>query len=73
MHDTDVGGGGEDANWPESLPDHIIESPVRDLLQEPIDYSQNILGNLWLEARKYQSYSRLERHRKVHALDADGD
>jgi hypothetical protein len=47
MYNTDIGG--EDANWPDSLPDHIIESPVRDLLREPIDYSQNILGNLWLE------------------------
>ena len=37
MYNTDIGG--EDANWPDSLPDHIIESPV----------SQNILGNLWLE------------------------
>jgi energy-coupling factor transporter ATP-binding protein EcfA2 len=47
MDNTDVGG--EVANWPDSLPDHIIESPVQDLLHEPIDYSQNILGNLWLE------------------------
>jgi AAA domain len=41
--------GGEDANWPESLPDHIIEFPVQDLLHQPIDYNQNVLGNLWLE------------------------
>ena len=38
MHKTDVGG--EDANWPESLPDHIIESPVQDLLGQTVDYSQ---------------------------------
>src|ERR1700738_3256693 len=51
MDTTDVGG--EDGNWPESLPDHIIESPVRDLLGKPIDYSQNILGDLWIERGNY--------------------
>jgi RecA-family ATPase len=43
----------EGANWPESLPGHIIESPVRDLLGKPIDYSQNILGDLWIERGNY--------------------
>jgi hypothetical protein len=44
MHNTDIGG--EDANWPESLPDHIIESPIQDLLGQAVDYSQNVLGDL---------------------------
>jgi AAA domain len=29
--------------------EYTIENPVRDLWNEPIDYSANILGNLWLE------------------------
>jgi hypothetical protein len=64
--------GGEDANWPESLPDHIIESPVQDLLHQPIDYNQNVLGNLWLERGSIKSYSRLERRWQIHALGSNG-
>ena len=41
--------GEDDTDWPEIIPDHVIESPVQDLLHEPIDFSQNVLGNLWLE------------------------
>src|SRR6266446_18628 len=51
MDTTDVAE--DDVNWPESLSDHIIESPVRDLLGKPIDYSQNILGDLWIERGNY--------------------
>ena len=40
-------------NWPDKLPEHIIEDPFVDLLHEEIDYSQNILGNLWLERTTY--------------------
>jgi RecA-family ATPase len=51
MHNTDVGE--EDVNWPESLADHVIENPVRDLLGIAIDYSQNVLGDLWIERGSY--------------------
>jgi RecA-family ATPase len=40
-------------NWPDKLPEYIIENPVVDLLHEEIDYSQNILGDLWLERNTY--------------------
>jgi AAA domain-containing protein len=42
-----------DSNWPDSVTDHIIESPVRDLFNTPIDYSQNLLGKLWIERGNY--------------------
>lgn len=50
MDNTDVE---EDANWPDSLPDHIIESPVQDLLGQVVDYSQNVLGDLFIERGSY--------------------
>jgi hypothetical protein len=39
--------------WPERLPECIIEEPIADLLHEEIDYSANVLGNLWLERGSY--------------------
>jgi hypothetical protein len=51
MDTTKVEGG--DVNWPESLADHIIENPVRDLLDKAVDYSQNVLGDLWIERGSY--------------------
>jgi AAA domain len=35
--------------WPRRLPEYVIENPVRDLWNEEIDDSANILGNFWLE------------------------
>jgi hypothetical protein len=35
-------------NWPESIEGHVIEDPT-DLADAEIDYSQNVLGDLWLE------------------------
>ena len=38
-------------NWPDSVEGHAIEDPV-DLADGEIDYSQNVLGTLWLERGK---------------------
>ena len=40
-------------NWPDNLPEYIIENPIQYLLHEEIDYSENVLGNLWLERNTY--------------------
>jgi AAA domain len=37
-----------DGEWPDSLDNHVIEDPI-DLAVAEIDYSQNVLGDLWLE------------------------
>ena len=43
--------------WPEQKSflgsEYTIENPVRDLWNEPIDYSANVLGNLWLERSSF--------------------
>ena len=40
-------------SWPRNLPDYILEDPVVHLLNEEIDRSASILGNLWLERQSY--------------------
>ena len=43
----------ETGSWPGQKSflagEYTIENPVRDLWNEEIDYSANLLGNLWLE------------------------
>jgi hypothetical protein len=43
----------DDGGWPEKMPRYIIEHPIRDLLNKEIDFSTNVLGNLWLERGTY--------------------
>ena len=43
----------DENGWPVRTPRYIIENPVQDLLNKEIDYSVNILGNLWLERGSY--------------------
>jgi hypothetical protein len=50
---SDINDNDYDAGWPENLPGYTIENPIVDLLYVEIDYSNNILGNLWLERQSY--------------------
>ena len=43
----------EAKGWPRNLPDYILEDPVQHLLNEKIDCSASVLGNLWLERQSY--------------------
>jgi RecA-family ATPase len=43
----------DNTGWPDEIPEYVIENPVRDLLNSEIDYSQNILGNLFIERGTY--------------------
>lgn len=43
----------DNTGWPEEIPEYVIENPVQDLLNSKIDYSQNILGNLFVERGTY--------------------
>lgn len=39
--------------WPAKIARYKIEFPVRDLLDKPIDYTVNVLGNRFLERGTY--------------------
>jgi RecA-family ATPase len=39
--------------WPDKIPGYIVEAPVKDLLDQPIDYGVNVLGNRFLERGTY--------------------